>query len=347
MSVATLGRLCAPTLPELVDALAARTGAWVVVERFGDVLCHGTGATECPAALVQSLLTKRTASLRSAVRWTRSSGLARGALGQVVLLAAELGEGTTAWFLGCEVTQVQEALPLLHEALSDEGAAVHDTVFEELLHPRGPARRGAAPAALIVALQSELPARRLARTVLAAVAGTPTRVHVEGDIVLLALAPDDEPTDLITRLRSTTPSLSGGLCRVDDDASDWVTAGRLATASLQAAVALDRPVGDPRDPAVAAELVLQEAQAAVGDLGRLLDDGPLRRLQDHDARTAGELVASLTGWCRAGFDVPTAAAALHVHANTLRYRLKRAGEISGLDLNRPRQLLALQLLLAV
>jgi DNA-binding PucR family transcriptional regulator len=36
-----------------------------------------------------------------------------------------------------------------------------------------------------------------------------------------------------------------------------------------------------------------------------------------------------------------------VHPNTLRYRLKRATEVSGLDVTRPRQLLALQLLLEV
>jgi len=85
----------------------------------------------------------------------------------------------------------------------------------------------------------------------------------------------------------------------------------------------------------------------VADLVRDLPDAPLRRLQDHDARTSGELVASLRAWCRAGFDVPAAAAALHVHTNTLRYRLKRATEVSGLDVTRPRQLLALQLLLEV
>jgi sugar diacid utilization regulator len=104
-------------------------------------------------------------------------------------------------------------------------------------------------------------------------------------------------------------------------------------------------VGRATDPAVAAELVVNEAEAAVADLVRELPDAPLRRLQEHDQRVGGELVASVTAWCRAGFDVPSAAGTLHVHTNTLRYRLKRAAEVSGLDLTRPRQLLALQLLL--
>ena len=103
----------------------------------------------------------------------------------------------------------------------------------------------------------------------------------------------------------------------------------------------------PSDPEVAAELVVTEAHEAVRELVGSLPDAPLQRLQEHDGRTSGELVASLRAWCRSSFDVPAAAAALHVHPNTLRYRLKRAAELSGLDLARPRQLLALQLLLEV
>jgi DNA-binding PucR family transcriptional regulator len=106
-------------------------------------------------------------------------------------------------------------------------------------------------------------------------------------------------------------------------------------------------IGRPADPAVAGEMLVTEAQAAAADLLRELSDSPLRRLEEHDARSGGELVASLRAWCRAGCDVPAAAAALHVHTNTLRYRLKRAMEVSGLDVTRPRQLLALQLVLEV
>ena len=40
------------------------------------------------------------------------------------------------------------------------------------------------------------------------------------------------------------------------------------------------------------------------------------------------------------------AGALHVHVNTLRYRLRRAGEVSGLDLSQSRQRFAAQLLTA-
>jgi len=144
-----------------------------------------------------------------------------------------------------------------------------------------------------------------------------------------------------------SPGLVVGTARVEEAASDWVGAARLAAATARGAEALGLTVGRPSDPEVAAELVVAEAQEAVADLVRSLPDAPLRRLQEHDARSSSELVASLTAWCRSAFDVPAAAAALHVHPNTLRYRLKRATEVCGLDITRPRQLLALQLLLEV
>lgn len=345
MSLATFGQTAVSALPELVDVIAAHTGSWVVVERFGSVMCHGIGQAQCPAALEQSLIGKSTAPLRAAVTWTRGQGLVRGMLERTALVATDLGGGTTVWFLGGETATVPDLIAVLAAAVHDESAPVVDPVVAELLHPRGPARRGAAPPALLLALSSDLPARALSRLALAAVAGSSCRVHLTDDMVLIALTPETEVAPVLTKIAA--PGLRGGVSLVDKHASDWVTAAHLAAGSLRAAGALGLTLGDPTNPPVAAELVLQEAQAAVGDLVRLLPAAPLQRLQEHDRRVSGELVASLTAWCRAGFDVPTAASSLHVHANTLRYRLKRAGEVSGMDLRRPRHLLALQLLLAV
>ena len=58
MSLATLSD-AVPSLAELVDGIAGRTGAWVVVERFGAVVAHGAGTAECPAPVVRSLVSKR------------------------------------------------------------------------------------------------------------------------------------------------------------------------------------------------------------------------------------------------------------------------------------------------
>ena len=60
--------------------------------------------------------------------------------------------------------------------------------------------------------------------------------------------------------------------------------------------------------------------------------GPLARLIDYDSRHDTGLVASLTAWLDAFGDVQGAAASLHVHPNTFRYRLRRVAEIGAVDL---------------
>lgn len=334
------------SLFDLVDGLAARTGSWVVVEHFGRVLCHGTGGFVCPLPLVDALLDKSTAPLRAAVTWSRSGRLVRGSLSGAELLVAELGDGAAAWFVGGNATRIQEAVPMLAAAVHAYDVPVHDAVVEELLHPRGPTRPGQAPPALLLLLRAETSTRGLAHAAVTAAIGHSARVHVEDDTVVVALPTEAEPGCVVQHVRAQYPSVVGGFCRVGGNAHDWVAAARLAHGCLLAAQALGSAMGDPSDPAIAAELVVREAREAVRDLVRVLPDQPLQRLREHDdKRGSGELAASVTAWCRAGFDVPAAAAILHVHANTLRYRVKRAGELSGLDLSNPRQLLALQLLL--
>ncbi|PSK98338.1 CdaR family transcriptional regulator [Murinocardiopsis flavida] len=70
-------------------------------------------------------------------------------------------------------------------------------------------------------------------------------------------------------------------------------------------------------------------------------------LADHDKEHGSELVPSLLAYLDAFGDVRKAAALLHVHPNTLRYRVRRAEAISGVDFADPNQRLFthLQLLL--
>ncbi|MGW5265312.1 PucR family transcriptional regulator [Microbispora sp. NPDC004025] len=63
--------------------------------------------------------------------------------------------------------------------------------------------------------------------------------------------------------------------------------------------------------------------------------GPYERLLAYDAEHGSELVATLRAYLDAFGDVNAAAARVHVHANTFRYRLKRLTEIGGLDLSDP------------
>jgi sugar diacid utilization regulator len=67
---------------------------------------------------------------------------------------------------------------------------------------------------------------------------------------------------------------------------------------------------------------------------------PLSRLVENDV-----LVDSVKAWLEHDRNVPAAAAALPVHPNTLRYRLNRVRELTGLDLADPDARLLCQLLL--
>ncbi|MEV0091246.1 helix-turn-helix domain-containing protein [Streptomyces sp. NPDC050738] len=61
-------------------------------------------------------------------------------------------------------------------------------------------------------------------------------------------------------------------------------------------------------------------------------DGPLVRLRAYDAEHNTALTETLAAWLDTFGDVIAASAAMHVHPNTFRYRLKRLSEVSGLDL---------------
>jgi len=80
-------------------------------------------------------------------------------------------------------------------------------------------------------------------------------------------------------------------------------------------------------------------------LREVLDDeersyGPVARLIGYDAQNGTELTGSLRAYLEAFGDVGRAAAAVHVHPNTFRYRLRRIWEVSALDLEDPRARLA-------
>lgn len=71
--------------------------------------------------------------------------------------------------------------------------------------------------------------------------------------------------------------------------------------------------------------------------------GPLTELLRYDAKHQGQLVPSLTAWLDAFGDVNAAAAAVHVHPNTFRYRLRRVVEVGQINLDDPEQRFAIQL----
>lgn len=75
--------------------------------------------------------------------------------------------------------------------------------------------------------------------------------------------------------------------------------------------------------------------------------GPVARLLAYDESNDSDLAETLKVWLDTPGDVRAAAAALFIHPNTLRYRLRRLEEVSGLDLADPEQRFAAMLQLRI
>jgi hypothetical protein len=79
-------------------------------------------------------------------------------------------------------------------------------------------------------------------------------------------------------------------------------------------------------------------EALLLELGDLIAErgdppsGPVARLLEYDAQHRSCLVETLRAWLDAFGDVIAASAAVYVHPNTFRYRLRRLAEVGGLDL---------------
>ena len=73
---------------------------------------------------------------------------------------------------------------------------------------------------------------------------------------------------------------------------------------------------------------------------------PLRRLQEHDKAKATQFAQTVAAWLDAFGDTDVAAAALNVHPNTVRYRIRQLRELNLIDLADPleREALSLHLL---
>jgi DNA-binding PucR family transcriptional regulator len=96
-------------------------------------------------------------------------------------------------------------------------------------------------------------------------------------------------------------------------------------------------------PVLAAELLPERSLAG---------DAEARRILRHDVygslvRASGELLETLDAFFAAGGVLESAARSLFVHPNTVRYRLKRIGEITGFAPLTPRDAFTLRVALAI
>ncbi|MDP5226285.1 MULTISPECIES: PucR family transcriptional regulator [Arthrobacter] len=82
---------------------------------------------------------------------------------------------------------------------------------------------------------------------------------------------------------------------------------------------------------VHAEALLLELPAPAAEF----PSGAIARLAAYDADHQASLIDTLRAWLDAFGDVSAASAAVYVHPNTFRYRLKRVTEVGGIDLADP------------
>ncbi|GAA2011909.1 helix-turn-helix domain-containing protein [Nocardiopsis rhodophaea] len=87
---------------------------------------------------------------------------------------------------------------------------------------------------------------------------------------------------------------------------------------------------------VRAQVLVSETLAHLRGTSALRDPR-VTRLVQHDAAAGSELVESLVAYLDGFGDVRAAAGRLHIHPNTLRYRVRRAEKVSGIDLGDPNQ----------
>ncbi|WP_329333759.1 helix-turn-helix domain-containing protein [Streptomyces sp. NBC_01352] len=185
----------------------------------------------------------------------------------------------------------------------------------------------------------------------------PSAVTVRGDraVYVLGAWPQQSRDEVLAAARSLaadfvarSPGGPGGdyLAAV---AGPAVEPGRVPAVRAQADAVLRalRGAGDSA-PAVATldETALHVLLDRLGDVAQSLGlpptTGPLRSLVEHDGPD-GVLTETLAAYLAAGSLAEDAAAHLRVHVNTLRYRLRRIREVSGLDFHDADQMLLAQL----
>jgi len=96
-----------------------------------------------------------------------------------------------------------------------------------------------------------------------------------------------------------------------------------------------------RDDVHGLSLVLRLSDIAASD--PVCAGGPLARLEAYDLEHQSNLVETLDCWLQQFGDVTSTADSLHVHKNTLRYRLRRIEEVSGVALDDPEERFELML----
>ncbi len=164
---------------------------------------------------------------------------------------------------------------------------------------------------------------------------------VHGERLVVALAGLTQP-DAVKPARHFAAQFAPGPVVVGPVVADLVAAGTSAAEAMAGLRAAPAWPSAPRP--VSAEALLPE-RALAGDpiaRGRLVGQGfvPV-------SSAGGDLLGTLTAYLEASGSIEGAARSLFVHPNTVRYRLRRVGDLTGFVPTEPRGAFALRIALAL
>jgi PucR family transcriptional regulator, purine catabolism regulatory protein len=171
----------------------------------------------------------------------------------------------------------------------------------------------------------------------------PVLAREDSMLVFVPLVGSTTAHTILDALQQTQP-VTAGLSSVAANATQWSR----ALDEAEQALALGRQLFGNKSVTAFADLGIYRlllAQRDSPELGRFYRD-TLGPLLDHGSSSA-DLIDTLEGYFLARGNVSRAATLLHVHRNTLIYRLQRISEIAGIDWERAEDQLALQIALKV
>lgn len=174
---------------------------------------------------------------------------------------------------------------------------------------------------------------------------------VDGATIAIVPVPDKSGPDLVQRTcrdfltrADRAGEVAIGISNVAATTADLVRARAEAERALRVVRAEPErcPERVVRSGDVEIDSLMLELQRVCEEHG-IEPNGAFARLWDHDQRKHTNLLETVKAWLDTHGDTVAAAEALHVHPNTFRYRLRRAGEVGAVDLNEPRERFALNL----
>lgn len=207
----------------------------------------------------------------------------------------------------------------------------------------------------VVALQAHTPDERHSATLLAFERATtgfgwsrPGRSTLFGSTVYTVLPCGADPSPARDWVTDTARGLPRHVL-VNAGVGGPADLARLPASRREADESLTLHADSPEGPAVAYDEswddVLIHRLRMASASGRRPADGPVADLLRHDAEHGTRHVATLRAWLHEQGDPNRAAAVLGVHPNTVRYRIRRAAEVTPLELDEPRMRLALSIAL--